>query len=322
MTKRIADEKLSRECRPYKDELERQVPALGTGNILGIGYGPRIARGIRQQDRALRIYVRCKTPKDQLLRDEVLPVAINGLDTDVLEVGEIEALSREWAVSIKHKDSTGGTLASFVTLLGNPTELCLLSCNHVIAGANHGKRGDPVFHATDGGAEPVAVLHDLQNLKMTTVDQAPANMMDAAMARLTDPAYFHHASPSIGEIRAAGLATDGQSVIKMGWVTGQTLGKVDDLSARISVKYGLHRALFEDQVSIVPGGPEFFAVKGDSGALVLDEQNRSPIGLLFAGTRPHLLSPRGSLAFLNPIQPIIYRFAIEQFLSAAPRMPT
>jgi hypothetical protein len=58
-------------------------------------------------------------------------------------------------------------------------------------------------------------------------------------------------------------------------------------------------ATFDDQIEIEGDGPDAFCAGGDSGSLILDEDNRA-VALLFAGTETGGTNGSG-VTYANPI---------------------
>ncbi len=83
-------------------------------------------------------------------------------------------------------------------------------------------------------------------------------------------------------------------VQKYGRTSRLTNGQVRGLNATIFVQYDSGVARFVNQIMIGGGG---FSRAGDSGSLVVTQDNHNPVGLLFAG---------GSGAtFANPIDAVL-----------------
>ena len=98
-------------------------------------------------------------------------------------------------------------------------------------------------------------------------------------------------------------ASLGLQVQKYGRTTGQTTGVVSGLNATINVNYNTGTARFVDQVLITDGR---FSQGGDSGSLVVTrssgDDDRTPMGLLFAGSNTHTIA--------NPIDLVLDRFGV------------
>ena len=109
---------------------------------------------------------------DGLSRRDRVPGAIDGIRTDVYEVGYLRALATPrdrfrptmpGGVSLGHYKITAGTLGALVTdrLTG---ERLILSNNHVLANVNDASAGDPVLQPAprDGGRNPADVVAHLE----------------------------------------------------------------------------------------------------------------------------------------------------------------
>jgi len=57
--------------------------------------------------------------------------------------------------------------------------------------------------------------------------------------------------------------------------------------------------MFENQIGIKSVNTDSFSADGDSGSLIIDEQTRAPIGLLFAASDSH------ESTFANPIDAVL-----------------
>jgi len=68
-----------------------EAELLRRANVVGVGVGLRTQGGRRQPQVALVIMVRQKIPRAMLAEADVLPVEIDGVPVDVVEVGDIHA---------------------------------------------------------------------------------------------------------------------------------------------------------------------------------------------------------------------------------------
>lgn len=277
-------------------------------NVVGVGFGLKTSQGVIFSEKAVRIYVRKKLPLSELPTDEVVPTTVNGVTTDVVEIGDLMTQGRPVACgsSIGHKDIAAGTLGCLVRMKDSDTDMrYILSNNHVLANANTAMVGDPILEPAleDGGLldNPIAVLADFEALKLAVKTK---NYMDAAIARVLNPPDVLAEILGIGTIKAPAMAAyEGQSVQKQGRTTKRTLGTVSDLEASIKVAYSNKGiAYFDNQIAIA-GVDGKFSAPGDSGSLVLDVNTLQPIGLLFTGGL--------EASFASPILSILNRFNIE-----------
>ena len=125
-------------------------------NVVGVGVGIKLTRGEDTGKKAIIVFVQKKLPESDIFRTEVLPEKIDGLETDVVEIGTVKLLGRtdrmrptQPGVSIGHYKSTAGTLGAIVKDLKTGEKL-ILSNNHVLANATNGRDGrsqlgDPIL---------------------------------------------------------------------------------------------------------------------------------------------------------------------------------
>ncbi|RLC70829.1 MAG: hypothetical protein DRI52_06340 [Chloroflexi bacterium] len=87
MKEPISVERVKEIKAKYEQEL------LSKPNVVGLGVGYREVGGQMTDQVGLIVMVRRKVPLDQLAPQEVIPAQIEGIPTDVREVGEVRALS-------------------------------------------------------------------------------------------------------------------------------------------------------------------------------------------------------------------------------------
>ena len=129
-------------------------------NVVGMGVGYKETKGIKTDRMALVVMVTKKVSAEELKEGDVIPAEIEGVITDVIEVGEIVALQERtdrWrpapgGVSIGHYMITAGTLGVMVRDV-ETDEILILSNNHVMANSNDATQGDPILQPGpyDGG---------------------------------------------------------------------------------------------------------------------------------------------------------------------------
>jgi hypothetical protein len=134
-------------------------------NVVGVGLGYKISQGENTGELSLIISVARKVPIEALTAHDLVPKAVDGIKTDVVETGILRALFRSaqdltprdrWrpivppGVSIGHYKITAGT---FGCLVRRGEELFILSNNHVLANANDCEEWDPILQPgpADGG---------------------------------------------------------------------------------------------------------------------------------------------------------------------------
>ncbi len=232
----------------------------------------------------------------------------------VVHTGPIDLLAHRFrirpapgGVSIGHGDVSAGTLGCLCTGRNEPRDqrLLVLSNNHVLANVNAGQAGDAVYQPGpyDGGLAPSNQIGILE--RFVTIDLDAPNGVDCATAWVDEDdvrrelVYLRHGqqqyfSASLPPIEAR----VGMNVGKTGRTTQLTAGRVTAVGVTINVNLGNGRAArFDDQIAI-EGLRGDFSSPGDSGSLVWTwDQNRNPVGLLFAGG--------GGVTFANRIDNVL-----------------
>lgn len=245
-----------------------------------------------------------------------IPAAFEGVPTRVEVTGMVVAYADPTArfprpvpigVSTGHPDITAGTIGCRVT---DETNVFALSNNHVYANQNDAIEGDSALQPGpyDGGVEPADAIGTLSDF-VTINFSGETNIMDAAIA-LSSTSELGTSTPDDGYGIPSSTVVEasvGQQVQKYGRTTGWTHGEVAEINVTVDVCYktqGPFRcvklARFVDQIGIAPGT---FSAGGDSGSLIVtDDNNKNPVGLLFAGG--------STRTFANQIGPVLYRFDV------------
>lgn len=240
-------------------------------------------------------------------------------------------------VSIGHYRVTAGTFGAVVKDRRS-SDLLILSNNHVLANASDGrdgrsKLGDPVYQpgSYDGGSSddvigrlvrfvPFSRYNNDVDCKVAAVGIRAANAMlqvvrpsyqlrletlgainlvDCALARPVRPELISPEIIEIGRVNGTGEARPGMTVKKSGRTSGLTEGTVKAVKVNLNVSMGHKNDVvrFHDQVMA-----ELKSQPGDSGSLILDEDNRA-VGLLFAGSDEYTV--------FNPIQAVCDHLGVD-----------
>ncbi|MFN8058853.1 MAG: hypothetical protein U0Q12_06765 [Vicinamibacterales bacterium] len=270
---------------------------LSLPNVVGVGPAYKIKGGKPVNTFALTVFVEKKLEKGALSKGEVVPPEIDGVVTDVVEVGRVDALAFTAkqrpalpGFSIGHHAITAGTFGCVVENLrpreaGSRGEYLMLSNNHVFADVNKATAGDLILQPGpfDGGQYPSDGVATLERFEPIILSQFPNptgyNLVDAAVARPLDSRFV---TPSIlGLAMPTGIsqAAVGTPVLKVGRTTQLTGGVVLSVNATIAVGYGASGiGAFHHQIITTA-----MAAGGDSGSLLMDRELRA-VGLLFAGS--------------------------------------
>jgi hypothetical protein len=278
---------------------------LARPNVVGVGVGYKVRKEERTEILSVVALVRQKVPRAQLAASALVPRMVDGIPTDVIEVGELRPLQPRtvrWrpapgGVSLGHFAVTAGTLGCVVRDRESGLRL-VLSNNHVLANCNVAQPGDAILQpgTADGGKEPEAVLARLERFERIRFEgegRLSANLVDAAVARPVEEGIVEDEILEVGRVERAVEASLGMAVRKSGRTTGLTTGQVTVLDTTVTVDYGdAGGARFEGQIVT-----EAMSRPGDSGSLLVAGEASAAVGLLFAGSDQATLH--------NPIQAVL-----------------
>ena len=104
------------ESSPTETEKLSILQAIPEGsNIVGVGFGHKVTQGsIAREEPVIRVYVRAKLLESELSEKMKIPKEINGIPTDVIEVGEVNPHSTPCGVSVSHQSGKPGTIGCLV----------------------------------------------------------------------------------------------------------------------------------------------------------------------------------------------------------------
>ncbi len=141
---------------------------LAKPNVVGVAVG--LKNGVGEP--SVVVLVERKVPVAALSVAETVPKEVDGVKTDVVEIGYVRAYDSPrdrfrpeipCGVSIGHYKITAGTLGTIVTDRTTGEKL-ILSNNHVLANSNDSLVGDPILQpgTADGGQNPADVVARLE----------------------------------------------------------------------------------------------------------------------------------------------------------------
>jgi len=151
-------------------------------NVVAVGIGYKKKGGITTDVPVIVCSVTNKVPVDKLHKNDIVPVQINGVTTDVQISGELSIEFKNpkrkhrpifGGISVGHYNVTAGTIGRIVENIVDGRDY-ILSNNHVIANSNNASIGDPVLQpgVADGGTQSsiVATLYKFVPIKFSTID--------------------------------------------------------------------------------------------------------------------------------------------------------
>ena len=172
--------------KKHRDQL------LKKKNVHTVGFGYKIKDDQKTGELSIICSVEKKAPVSELSKKDLIPKEIEGVLTDVIEIGKIKAFparTDRWrpapgGVSVGHENITAGTLGCLVkkkdTDISSKTlgclvkkrsgEIYILSNNHVLADSNQGAIGSAILQPgkADGGEFPkdrIATLTEFVEIK-------------------------------------------------------------------------------------------------------------------------------------------------------------
>lgn len=292
----------------FKKKKTENAELLKKTNVIGFGEGYKIIGGTPTKRKCLQVYVTKKCLEKKLKKDDIIPKEINGIITDVIELGEVKAQILDHknrkrpvvpGISGAHIQITAGTVGPVVYKEGifiGDTEISFFGRNiewlkanvphiiskkyfwltnaHVGALEGLGKYGDVFVQPGpyDGGLEAVGTLYSFATLK----DFAS---IDACLIKPISNTLINNEILGIGKPSGAASPAVGMDVRKSGRTTGVTKGKITATGVTILVSFErLGNIYIKDCIIMSP-----MSKGGDSGSPIVDKDN-NVVGLIFAGT--------------------------------------
>lgn len=186
----------------YRELSKQRKRLLTKKHVVGCGIGIKEKAGRPTSTPAIMVFVDQKRPLASLGRKERIPAVLNGVATDVVEVGNLRLLTSQDdirtkgmrpakpGISIGHYLVSAGTFGA-VAYDATTGEPLILSNNHVLAnsssaGDSRAKEGDPVYQpgTYDGGNAKDTIGHLLRFVPIHTESQ-PAVCVWARAAEWT-----------------------------------------------------------------------------------------------------------------------------------------
>ncbi len=299
---------------------KHEAELMAMDNVVGVAASHKMKAGAPKDAASLTVYVREKKKPTSLAKSALIPSEIDGVKTDVVEVGTIETLAFNTRVrpalpgySIGHYNITAGTFGALVRDVrrcccetahdcGCGRQECrgdtlILSNNHVLADVNKARPGDKILQPgpVDGGLFPSDAVATFERTEEIVFGASGYNLVDAALARPTDSRHVTASIIGLAAPTGVGQALPLMNVLKVGRTTEVTAGVVLATNATVAVNFGAEGiAIFRHQI-ITTG----MSAGGDSGSLLMDF-DLNGVGLLFAGSavitiHNHLLDVQNTL---------------------------
>jgi hypothetical protein len=265
-------------------------------NVVGVGIGEKVCDGKLTGTVSVKFFVRKKYANTHVLRKDRLPKSVQGLPTDIEEVGVFRPLAEKnpnprtrvrpaqpgCSVGFKLPGSMLTMAGTFGALVQDSSGVYILSNNHVLANENLLPPGSPIFEPglKDGGqpgTDQVASLSRFAPFKGHGV----FNTVDCAIAKVAATNLVSNSILKIGPPKSKGAAQPSMEVHKFGRSTEYRVGRVTSVDADVTLEFSTGSYNFREQMIIQGLNDQVFAEDGDSGALVLERGSQKAVGLLF-----------------------------------------
>jgi hypothetical protein len=316
---------------------------LSKPNVVGVGVGYKNSGKRVSAELSVVVLVRQKVPLAGLRPGEIVPQELQGVRTDIIEVGDLRSLwvrTNRWrpapgGVSIGHYKVTAGTMGCVVRDKTTGERL-ILSNNHVLANGNQAQVGDPILQPApaDGGNTANSIIARLERFYPIQFTLAPASCIIAQsyarfgnyLAQMLGSRHqvqaFQAAPGAINLIDAAVArpvenAAILDEVLEIGAISGvrsASLGMLVRKSGRTTA-FTTGEITVLDATVTIGYGPDRSATfeqqivtramssGGDSGSLLVDAASQNAVGLLFGGSE--------QASIFNPIQAVLDQLNVE-----------
>lgn len=275
-------------------------------NVVGAGMGEKWVDGKPTGEEAIVVFVHTKdTGFRKSSAEDLIPQKIDGVVTDVIEVGDIvkqegyrnKIRPLRPGYSIGHGQITAGTIGGF--FLDKDKKPVILSNNHVVANENKANIGDVIYQPGpddssdeikfNGWNKPYSNLPYVGSLRKFTKLNRSGNTHDSGIVEIhqsiLDSNLVDRVYPTINrKINGFKQAVVGTQVQKCGRTTGYTNGRIIATNAIFTITYDFGPAEFNKCIVTTA-----MSKGGDSGSIIFD-MDMNAVGLLFAGSNKVTLS--------------------------------
>ena len=311
--------------------------------VKGVGIGFKVVGGKKTDQLAIITTVVKKQPLSLLSPKEIIPKSLEGIPTDVQEIGNpmilpprpstVDRTSKirpsPCGVSVGHYAITAGTQGLIVK---DASKTYILSNNHVLANENRAAIGDPVLQPGpyDGGKNPddiIAKLSRFVTLKGQISDCTFAgiwtqmyNIPNSYRGGKTRLYAFADADNEVDcAIAEVNLSDIDPTILEIGKPKGAKEPQLGILCKKSGRTTGLTKdgpvdlLDWSGDIGYSNGNLHFvgqgviisdnWSGGGDSGSSILDQEDDIAIGLLFAGS--------DQATIFNPINKVLEALQVE-----------
>ncbi|KEI15884.1 hypothetical protein Z959_11515 [Clostridium novyi B str. ATCC 27606] len=279
-------------------------------NVVGIGCGYKIKNGFYTNQLCIQVFVSRKLPSNELNTNDLIPALYKGILTDIKETGGFTAYSLTqkirptpggYIIANEYNTNYSGTLGCLVT---DNKDLFVLSNNHVLARMNQIQLNTKIIQpSNEFGGDPktdiIATLIRYIKIRFIETYNMPFNYTDCGIAKIIDKSLVSPEIALVGIPKGVSNPKLNQPIKKVGAISELTTGVITSIHNTMTVNYQdiKKSAIFKEQIFT-----SFMAEHGDSGAILLD-QNNNVIGLLMSGSK--------NTSVFNPIDTVLKQLNVN-----------
>lgn len=268
-------------------------------NVVAVGVGEKVTRGISTGIPAVKVFVRVKFAEGDIPLQHRIQTEFEGVAVDVEQIGTVRTFKAPTDPRVKIRPAAPGCSIGFVhpdadflmagtfgALVKRNGKFFALSNNHVLANQNRLPAGSEIVQP---GLLDDNTRTNVIGRLAKFVPLAAENRVDAAIAEI-DPDFVTNEILFIGPPNGTTPATVDMTVHKFGRTTSYRVGRVVSINTDVKVAYDTGELLFRQQMIIRGINFEQFSAAGDSGSLILRRSTNEATGLLFAGSATHTIA--------------------------------
>lgn len=310
LLKSLADPAPPAHDEPFAAVFDHLKSVMGSSNVLGFGQSTKRTGGQATDNASIVFYVKRKKDLASLRAKNAIPRIVidrrgRPILTDVVETGKLVLHVQAQrspicsGFSIGHLYGKPGTLAAIVAKGG---AVHALSAQHVLANSDRGTVGDAIiFPARDDSGTVADRIGTLAAYTPLATGPGYPNRIDAALCIL-DPGTAQRLDPSIpGVSRPIQVAdpSPGMPVQLTGRTSATVIARIRGLNAYADFYHkGIGLVGFRELIECDP-----YAQGGDSGALIVDRNSGSAVGLHIGGS--------DTASFFVPIRAVLKGLGIS-----------
>jgi hypothetical protein len=283
--KKSREERLIEQNKLIAMQGEAEKQLLQIPGVVSVAVGLRDKAGVLTDEACFKVYVDKKKDKNSIDPAHLIPEKINGIPTDVIELGDIqhEADEKEYrplcgGIQIQSEKSDGrGTLGCLAKDNTN-NKTVILSNRHVLMDSKEQAGdlvGQPSSPCKSCCCECCFVAKIVRGTAKTDTE------VDGAIAELANGEELNYVNEvlEIGPVSGTDIAVFGDTVRKRGRTTGLTIGTISS----VNKGFLMDGVNYVGQIEVTPNPPfASFTKPGDSGSVYVNQLNKI-VGLHFSG---------------------------------------